>query len=68
MNSTVYLFDEFTLGKLLVCSVTTAIGDVGVTSAIERQSNVHGYMRGMSDHCFLGILISSPGKVVHRNF
>ena len=64
MNLPWEIFDEFTLGKLLVCSVTTAIGDVGVTSAIERQSNVHSYMRGMSDHCFLGILISLPRKVV----
>ena len=44
--------------------VKSDIGDVKGTSAIERQSNVHSYKRGMSDHCFDSVFISSIRKVV----
>ena len=40
------------------------IGDVKGTSAIERQSNVHSYKRGMFDHCFDSVFISSLRNVV----
>ena len=40
------------------------IGDVKGTSALERQSNVHSYKRGMFDHCFDSVFISSLRKVV----
>ena len=44
--------------------VKSDIGDVEGTSAIERQSNVHSYKRGMFDHCFDSVFISSLRKVV----
>ena len=44
--------------------VKSDIGDVKGTSAIERQSNVHSYKRGMFDHCFDSVFISSIRKVV----
>ena len=37
--------------------------DVEGTSAIERQSNVHSYKRGMFDHCFDSVFISSLEKL-----
>ena len=48
--------------------VKSDIGDVKGTSAIERQSNVHSYKRGMSDHCFDSVFISSLRKVVVASF
>ena len=50
--------------KYSTTHVKSDIGDVKGTSAIARQSNVHSYKRGMFDHCFDSVFISSIRKVV----
>ena len=50
--------------KYSTTHVKSDIGDVIGTSAIARQSNVHSCKRGMFDHCFDSVFISSLEKVV----
>ena len=50
--------------KYSTTHVKSDIGDVIGTSAIARQSNVHSCKRGMFDHCFDSVVISSLRKVV----
>ena len=45
--------------KYSTTHVKLDIGDVKGTSAIERQSNVHSYKRGMFEHCFWQRLLIS---------